>query len=352
MVQLDGSKSTDVDGNTLTYRWSINSFPTGSVAVLSSTTTVNPTFTADVAGSYVVQLIVNDGFDDSPPSTVTISTNTVLAPTANAGSNQTVAHGSTVTLSGSGTDPQSLTLTYHWSMTSKPAGSSATLSDPSIAGPNFVADLPGSYVLQLIVNDGTQNSSPSTVTITTTNTPPVADAGPNQIVAVGSIVTLDGSKSSDADNDSTTYSWSFQSIPPGSTATLLAASIVSPTFVADLPGAYVVQLIVKDPFTSGNPATVTIVATSASGITLSPNPLSLSLNSSGSLTVTIGSRCRRQRPNHQSGSAGFNHHNRSADRYHSGGEQQYNCYTSHRQAIWAARRLSLRQPGFSQGSTR
>ncbi len=59
---------------------------------------VNPTFTPDVPGTYVAQLIVNDGVVNSQPSTVTISTNAVQAPTANAGPNQSVVPGSTVTL--------------------------------------------------------------------------------------------------------------------------------------------------------------------------------------------------------------------------------------------------------------
>ena len=64
----------------------------------------------------MAQLIVNDGKINSAPATVTITTNSVQAPTANAGPNQTVKHGSLVTLSGSGTDPQGLPLTLHWSL--------------------------------------------------------------------------------------------------------------------------------------------------------------------------------------------------------------------------------------------
>ncbi len=47
--------------------------PAGSGAVLSDTTAAAPTFTADLDGDYVVQLIVNDGTVDSAPESVTIS---------------------------------------------------------------------------------------------------------------------------------------------------------------------------------------------------------------------------------------------------------------------------------------
>ena len=158
-VQLDGSKSTDVDGNPITYAWSFNSIPSQSTAVLSNPTIVNPTFKADLSGTYIVQLIVNDGHLNSVPSTVTITSTAVLAPTANAGPNQFIVLGSTVTLSGSGTDPQNFPLTYHWSLISKPTNSTASLSNPALPNPTFAADLAGTFVAQLIVNNGVMNSA-------------------------------------------------------------------------------------------------------------------------------------------------------------------------------------------------
>ena len=287
-VQLNGSGSTDVDGNPLTYQWALIAVPAGSLASLSNATAVNPTFTPDVAGTYVAQLIVNDGHVNSTPSTVSVTTNSILPPTANAGPNQTVLHGTTVQLSGSGTDPQSYPLTYSWSMINKPAGSLAALSSATAANPTFLADQPGSYVVQLIVNDGFVNSAPATVTITTTNTPPVANAGPNQNVTAGDIVTLDGSGSSDADNDPLTYSWSLTTRPAGSVTFIIPTNTVAPRFIPDVAGTYVAQLIVSDGIASSNPSTVTIVAVPPPPITLGPSPLSLLTNGSGSLTLTLG----------------------------------------------------------------
>ena len=285
--QLDGSGSTDVDGDPLTFRWSLQSAPSGSTAVLSSTSSVKPTFTADKPGTYVAQLIVNDGHIDSNPSTVNISTNNVQAPSANAGQDQTVVHGSLVTLTGSGTDPQALPLTYLWSLSTRPPNSNATLSDHTASRPTFVADRPGNYVAQLIVNNGYRSSTPDTVTITTTNTAPVANAGPNQTVAVGVTVTLNGTGSSDADGDPLTYSWSLLNRPGGSSAVLSNATTRWPTFFADATGTYVAQLIVNDGFAPSDPATVTITA-HAMNITLAPNPLDM-FNAPATLTVGIGS---------------------------------------------------------------
>ncbi len=124
-VALDGTRSTDIDGNALTYRWSLTGIPNGSRAILTNSTSVNPSFVVDAAGAYAVQLVVNDGRSDSAPATVVIST-TNSRPVANAGHDQLVASGAPVHLDGThSTDVDGDPLTYHWTLVSIPAGSQA-----------------------------------------------------------------------------------------------------------------------------------------------------------------------------------------------------------------------------------
>ncbi|PLX94446.1 MAG: hypothetical protein C0619_02930, partial [Desulfuromonas sp.] len=245
LVTLDGSGSSDANGDTLTYLWAFSSLPAASIATLSDETAVNPTFTADLDGSYVLNLVVNDGSVDSEADDVIIMAATAnSAPTANAGPNQNVTTGSTVTLDGSESfDANGDTITYIWTFTSRPDNSTATLSNPTTANPLFTADLDGSYVLTLIVNDGQLDSTLDVVLViaATDNSAPDANAGPNQDVATGSTVTLDGSGSFDANGDTLTYSWAFTSRPDNSTATLSDASAAKPTFFADLDGSYVLN---------------------------------------------------------------------------------------------------------------
>src|SRR5205823_4865346 len=151
-------------------------------------------------------------------------------------------------------------LTFHWTFTVTPTGSLATLSDPTALKPTFVADRVGTYTVQLIVNDGTVDSAPATVTISTTKSPPLANAGPPQTVLVGITVTLDGSASSDVDGDPLTFRWALAAVPTGSVATLTAPTTVHPTFVVDQAGTYVAQLIVNDGTLDSAPVTVTITA--------------------------------------------------------------------------------------------
>ncbi|MFH2066635.1 MAG: PKD domain-containing protein [Pseudomonadota bacterium] len=259
-ITLNGSGSSDVDGDPLTYSWAFTSRPAGSTATLSSPTAVNPNFTIDVSGDYTVRLTVNDGTVNSAPDTVSISTNN-SAPVANAGSDQSGANGELITLNGSGSsDVDGDPLTYSWAFTSRPAGSTATLSSSTAVNPSFSIDVSGDYTLQLIVSDGAVNSTPDTVTISTENSAPEADAGTDQTVIVSDTVTLDGSGSEDADWDPLTYAWSFSSRPFGSGAELLNSTTVSPTFTADVVGSYVVQLIVNDGSVNSTPVSVTITA--------------------------------------------------------------------------------------------
>ena len=263
-VTLDGSGSSDVDGDPLTFAWTLTLVPPGSAAALSDPTAVGPTFVADLPGNYMAQLIVNDGTVDSAPDTVSISADAAnIPPVADAGPDQTVTAGDTVTLNGSGSsDVDGDPLTFLWSLTSVPAGSAAALSDPTAVGPTFVADMAGTYVAQLVVNDGTVDSPPDTVSISTdaANTAPVANAGPDQTVTAGDTVTLDGSGSSDADGDTLTLLWSLTSVPAGSAAALSDATAVGPTFVADVAGTYVAQLVVNDGTVDSAPDMVSITA--------------------------------------------------------------------------------------------
>ena len=95
------------------------------------------------------------------------------------------------------------------------------------------------------------SSAPDSVVVTAgdpnVNLAPVANAGPRQRnVATGQTVTLDGSKSYDPNGTAVTYTWKFKSKPKKSKATLQDATTVAPTFVPDVRGNYVVQLVVSD----------------------------------------------------------------------------------------------------------
>lgn len=76
--------------------------------------------------------------------------------------------------------------------------------------------------------------------------PPVAEAGPPQTVAAGTLVTLDGSGSYDPEGGAITYAWQFTTRPSGSLAAFTDPALANPTFTADLRGEYKIDLLVTD----------------------------------------------------------------------------------------------------------
>lgn len=168
-VTLDGSASFDVNGDHLTFSWSLTSKPAGSVAIMRSPTSANPMFIPDISGTYIATLSVNDGQTDSTPtSTVITATTANAAPVANAGIAQTVTSGSNVVLDGTkSSDANGDPITFSWQIVSAPKLSNPTLSSDTVARPTFIADLSGQYVLTMsVMDDKGARSSDSIVTIT------------------------------------------------------------------------------------------------------------------------------------------------------------------------------------------
>ena len=167
-VRLSGSGNDDA-ADTLSYSWSQTSGPP---VELSDATVATPIFTAPSEfGALVFSLTVSDGEHESAPDTVTITIRN-LAPTAEAGSSQTVAHGTRVTLDGSeSSDPDGDSLTYEWTQI---LGDEVNLSNSDTTKPSFTAPSKGQgLTFRLEVSDGS-GSARDLVQITVTYEPVVA----------------------------------------------------------------------------------------------------------------------------------------------------------------------------------
>ncbi len=213
-ITLDGSLSSDPDGDKLTYSWADEDgerIATGE----------KPQIDLPV-GKHRINLTVSDGeMSDTDTVVINISINSNSAPLANAGDNQnktTTERKATVTLDGSkSSDPDDDKLTYRW--TDADGERIATGEKPQI-------ELPvGTHRIKLTVSDG-ELSDTDTVVInidkaatstpkpTSVNSKPVANAGANKTVVTDekvAEVTLDGSKSYDPDGDSLSYKWKDES---------------------------------------------------------------------------------------------------------------------------------------------
>lgn len=272
LVTLDASRSTDNEtvSLNLTYKWTLAEKPAGSTAVLSSATALRPTFTADVTGTYKISLVVSDGklTSTNDASVTVVASITNSAPVADAGAKQNVVLGSTVMLDGTTSTDADLTdpRIYRWALqVPKASGSTATLSDASSPRPTFVADKLGDYIATLWVSDGKVESSPIQVVVTSSveNTAPTANAGNDQNVTLSTssvvTVTLDGTNSTDPENDTLTYKWAWMSYPSALTAApSLTTTSPKPTFTPTVSGTYVLSLTVNDGKKSSEPDSITI----------------------------------------------------------------------------------------------
>ena len=202
-IVLDGSGSRDPDDDRLTYEWTQTAGP--AVALRNAAAAEARFESPQTEQRLTFQLRVTDESGASDTDTLTLAF-VNAPPVAEAGLDQQIGRGETVSLRGVGRDDASEdSLTYTWSQTSGPPVelSDATAATPSFTAPNEFETL----VFSLTVSDGEHDSEPDTVTFAIRNLRPVADAGTPQTVDHGARVTLDGSGSRDDDGDSITYEW-------------------------------------------------------------------------------------------------------------------------------------------------
>ena len=242
-VSLDGAATDSDTEDTLAYSWTHDD--TLSITITGSDS-LSASFTApDVAANttITVTLTVDDGtveVSDTLQVTVTDSPNS--PPTVNAGQDQEVAEGATVTLSGtvSDDDPED-TLAYSWthddtlSITITGSDSlSASFTAPDVAANTTIT-------VTLTVDDGTVEVS-DTLQVTVTdspNSPPTVNAGPDQTAAEGSAVSLDGAATDSDTEDTLTYSWSHNStLSITLDASALDASFTAPQVDSDTAIAF------------------------------------------------------------------------------------------------------------------
>ena len=269
-VTLDASNSTDPDGDITTYLWEQTAGPQPFVT-LTGANTVNPTFTTPDVGtggaSLTFKVTVTDA--SSLTSTATTIVNVTwsnMPPTANAGPDQTLTEGIVATLNGShSTDPDDGIASYAWEQIEGPLPF-VTLTGANTVNPTFTTPYVGiggeSLVFKLTVTDngGLKSTDTIIVNVTWSNLPPTAEAGPNQTVAEGSVVTLDASASVDTDDGIASYAWLQTG---GAVVTLSDPGAKKPTFTTPDVGMagdiLTFQLTVTD--NGGLQATDTVVIT-------------------------------------------------------------------------------------------
>lgn len=171
-VILEAGRSSDPDGDSLTYKWTLKKAPAGSRAKIAGSNRAKALFLADKPGKYIVQLSVKDRHGlAGKTDTVTITVPENAPPKAVIGDVLSqVSVGDILTLYGSASsDRDRDPLTYRWSIVSRPAGSHTALDGAGSKECKLRVDAEGCYQVQLVVSDGKARSEPAIVFISTKN---------------------------------------------------------------------------------------------------------------------------------------------------------------------------------------
>ncbi len=277
-VNVTGT-GADTDGTITAYLWTKISGPAG--PVITTPTLATTAITGFVtAGTYQFELRVtdNNGAFGRDTMQVTVNPDPNIAPTANAGADQTISFPlNMVTVSGSGNDPDGTIAAFLWTKISGPAG--GTISNPSSALTDITGFfLSGIYRYELRVTDNNGAIGRDTIQITLTNRTPTANAGADQTITLPvNTANLSGS-GNDPDGTITNYLWTKISGPAG--GAIANPALASTNVSGLLQGIYSYELRVTD--NSG------AVGRDTMQITVNPDPnIAPTANAGADQTITL-----------------------------------------------------------------
>jgi PKD repeat protein len=237
-VTFDGSGTTD-NGVIDSYTWTFDD-GTGPVVL----TGVAPYHVFDEVGDFTVTLNVTDSYGNWATDTMVVTVEDTEAPTANAGADQTVDMGDTVTFNGSASTDNVDAVNYTWTFDD---GGEVTLYGMY---PTYTFEDAGTFVVTLNVTDDMGNYDTDTMTVTVNDlVDPVADAGEDAEITAGDTYVFDGSGSSD-NLGIVDYTWTFMD------ATNQELTGVTPDYEFLNEGEFLVTLTVTD--AAGNSDTDTV----------------------------------------------------------------------------------------------
>jgi PKD repeat protein len=233
-ASFDAAGSSDSDGTVASYAWDFGDGASG--------TGVSPVHTYAQAGTYTIALTVKD--DDGASGLLT-RTVTVKANAAPAAAFSSACTDLDCELDAAASIDSDGTISgYSWAFGDGTTGTGVN--------PPHSYSAAGSYEVALTVTDngGSTDVKTQTVTVTARNNPPSAVAA---ATCTDLACTFDGTGSTDADGEITSYAWDFGDGTTGTGATV--------THTYATAGSHTATLIVTDNRAAGGSAAVVVAPT-------------------------------------------------------------------------------------------
>lgn len=238
------------------------------------------------------------GEENQPPRTAVVASGDVRAD----GAALELTLGGVVRLDASGSnDPDAQNLSYEWTLTARPEGSTAAFAGANQAVLEWTPDALGAYTFSLTVKDTEGASASQVLTVNVNNRVPVSSlvvtpqftvvptTAATQTVTVGAVVLVDATASADPDGDAVNVSFELSERPAGSSAAL---TIVGKTarLTADAMGVFKIRVLADDgkggafesiyPIQANNRVPNPVVAATATAVTAD--------GGSNSVTASVG----------------------------------------------------------------
>jgi K319-like protein/Big-like domain-containing protein len=264
-------------------------------ALLTAASFTDSTVQAGRTYYYVVTAIsttgLESGYSGEAQAIIPLSV-TNIAPTANAGPDQTITLPATATLTATASDDglPNNTLTYQWTVLS---GTGVSLTPTNTASTKATFTTAGTYTFRVFVSDGLLSGSDDVIVVVnataTTNKAPTVNAGADQTITLPGTATLTATASDDGlPNNTLTYQWTVLS---GSGVSLTPTNTASTKATFTTAGTYTFRITVSDGLLSGSDDVIVVVnavATTNKAPTVNAGPdQTITLPATANLSATV-----------------------------------------------------------------